>query len=167
MHVQRLTHVRGRSFPCCGLVGLILRYGLHGISTPCPPISPACLEAFVLAAGVCLTAAFFLYFTKTLLNFPRKCSWRPSKNKYAWARRHGKRGSSKHAGIGQPEDSCRPQARTLTGVQAAVAWRDIGLPRTSARVLAIGIAQARSWREGGALVSARCKGCSYSVIQLR
>jgi hypothetical protein len=24
-----------------------------------PAISPACLEAFVLAAGICLTAAFF------------------------------------------------------------------------------------------------------------
>ena len=44
---------------------------------------------------------------------------------------------------------------------------DIGFPRTSARVLAIGIAQVRSWREGGALVSARCKGCSYAVMQLR
>jgi len=93
--------------------------------------------------------------TKISLELPAKMlSWREKKTD-AWARRHGKRGSSKHAGIGQPEDSCRPQARTLTGVQAAVAWRDIGLPRTSARVLAIGIAQVRSWREGGSAVSAR------------
>ncbi len=37
-----------------------------------PAISPACLEAFVLAAGICLTAAFVLTKSKTASERPAK-----------------------------------------------------------------------------------------------
>ena len=37
-----------------------------------PAISPACLQAFVLAAGICLTAAFVLTKSKTATDIPAK-----------------------------------------------------------------------------------------------
>ncbi len=95
MHVQRLTHVRARS----GWFDFAIRRSMT-YPPSCPP--------------------------KPLLNFPRKCYWLARKKRKktdAWGHRHGKRWLPNHAGIGQPEDSCRPQARTLTGMQVTVAWR--------------------------------------------
>jgi hypothetical protein len=168
MHVHRLTHVRGRSFPCCGLVGLILVIRRSMAYAPsCPPISPACLEALVLAAGVCLTAAFFLSFKKTLLNFPRKCSWRPSKKGKkadAWARRHGKRGSRKTRGHWTTRRQM-PTASTNAYRRAGDSCM-VGTLVFRGRLLEFSPSTLRRSGAGGregALVSARCKGCIYDA----
>ena len=74
MSVGCTLHACPETHPCpCTLIS-VLRSGwfdscdtaLHGISPSCPPISAACLYAFVLAVGICLTAAFFLSFKKPL-----------------------------------------------------------------------------------------------------
>ena len=75
MHVQRLTHVRGRSFPCCGLVGVILRYDiLWYIHPSCPQFLPRAWKRSCLRpASVSPLPSFVL--KKKILNLPRKCSW--------------------------------------------------------------------------------------------
>jgi hypothetical protein len=65
-----------------------------------PAISPACLEAFVLAAGICLTAAFVLTKSKTASERPAKMLLRKKRKKQMHGRRrHGKRWLPNHAGI--------------------------------------------------------------------
>ena len=78
--------------------------GLHGIPPSCPPIYPACLEAFVLAAGICVTAAFVFKKSKnqkTATEPPAKMllACLQKKRTDAWGGAGTKRWLPNHAGI--------------------------------------------------------------------
>jgi hypothetical protein len=126
-------HACSETHPCPWTLISVLRSGwfdscdmsLHGISTPMPANLSRVPES-VRACGRHLSHRCLLLSFKTASELPAKmllvCLQKKGKKQMNGRAGTKKDGSTKHVGIGQPEDRCRPQARTLTGMQATVAW---------------------------------------------
>ncbi len=166
MHVQRLTHVRGRSFPCCGLFGLNLAiwapWHIHPHARQFLP--RACKRSCLRPATVSPLPSFCP--SKTASEHPAKMLLaafkKKGKNRCNGGTGTERGGSPTTRAFDNPKTAADRKHERLQACRRQLHGRNIGFPRTSARVLAIGIAQVRSWREGG---SARWR--SLQRLQLR
>ena len=167
MHVQRLTHVRGRSFPCCGLVGLIL---VIRRSMAYPPLSRQSLPmpGSVRACGRRLShPASSFKKTKISLELPAKmllAAFKKRKqNRYtrAQARKEGLQQTRGHWTTRRQLPTASTNAHRRAGDSCMA-----GTLVFRGRLLEFSPSTLRRSGAGGregALVSARCKGCSYDA----